>query len=193
MTTDPSQISEIRFDAAIRKLHAAEESLFRDHLLRLDTESRQNRFLSAVNDSFLIEYAQRCFDSNTIVLGFLQDGVVRAAGELHTAEPREEQTAELGFSVEQEYRNQGVGTAMLRHLIVLARNRRLHHLRMNCHPRNLAMQAIARKFKAELHFEQGAAIGYIEPGSPTPFSLLMQALRQASEIGRAAIKLSQGQ
>ncbi len=177
--------------AAIRKLFAAQEPLFRDHLLRLDTASRHDRFLSAVSDGFLIEYAQRCFDSHALVLGFLQGDAVRAAGELHVSETEMEKIGEVGFSVEQDFRGKGIGSAMLRRLIVSARNRGLRHLRMNCHAQNLAMQAIARKFKAELRIEHGATVGDLVPEPATPMSLLSEALGDAREIAQVFIRLRQ--
>jgi GNAT superfamily N-acetyltransferase len=177
----------------IRKLLPSDEPLFRDHLLRLDSQSRHDRFLSAVSDSFLCEYARSCFDGETLVLGLIEAELVRAAGELHAAEPRETETGEVALSVEPEFRNKGTGTEMLKRLIVSARNRGFRHLRMNCHAKNLAMQAVARKFKAEITIEQGGTVGRIEPGPRTPFSLLMEALSNAREIGKAVIGLAHPQ
>jgi GNAT superfamily N-acetyltransferase len=173
----------------IRTLSREDEPLFRDHLLRLDEPSRHDRFLSGVGDSFLVEYARRCFDGDTLVLGFLSADLVRAAGELHTAEPWIADTGEVGLSVEPELRNKGIGTRLLQRLVTSARNRGFRHLRMNCHPRNLAMQAIARKFEAELRIEEGATVGEIEAGPPNAFSLLREALAGVAEIGKAAIRL----
>jgi len=173
----------------IRTLSRDDEPRFRDHLLRLDEPSRHDRFLSAVGDSFLVEYSRRCFTGDTLVVGFLSEDLVRAAGELHTTEPWIPQTGEAGLSVELDYRNRGIGTRLLKRVITSARHRGFRHLRMNCHPRNLAMQAIARKFEAELHIEAGETVGDIETGPPTAFSLLRQALADVAEIGKAAIRL----
>jgi hypothetical protein len=41
----------------IRKLWVGETSAFRDHLLRLDPESRRTRFGSPVNNFFIGQYA----------------------------------------------------------------------------------------------------------------------------------------
>lgn len=66
----------------IRKLWPSETSKFRDHLLRLDKDSRRMRFAHAVSDSFVEDYASRMSDMGAIVYGYLEDGEVRAAAEL---------------------------------------------------------------------------------------------------------------
>src|SRR6266852_5281735 len=77
---------------------------------------------------------------------FFEEDKLRAAGELHA--PDDDLTSDIAFSVEPEFRNRGIGTAVLRRLILSARNRKIQHLRMNCHGQNQAMQALddAREF-----------------------------------------------
>ncbi|SDR01906.1 Acetyltransferase (GNAT) family protein [Rhizobiales bacterium GAS113] len=174
---------------AIRKLFASEEPLFRDHLLRLDPSSRHDRFLRGVADEFLIEYAERCFASDTLVLGLVDEDHLRAAGELHATERPDDLTAEVAFSVEPAFRNRGIGKALLKRLIVFARNRGVRHLRMNCHPQNFAMLALARRFNAEFTIEQASVVGDITPPSATPLSLLAEALDNACDIAKAAIDI----
>ena len=66
----------------IRRLWLAERDLFRDHLLRLDPLTRQQRFGTAVNDAFLDNYAMTTFGVGGLVYAFIEDGVVRGAAEL---------------------------------------------------------------------------------------------------------------
>ena len=42
----------------VRRLWIGEAELYRQHLLRLDAESRRNRFGGAVSDEFIGRYAQ---------------------------------------------------------------------------------------------------------------------------------------
>ena len=56
-------------------------------------------------------YATECFASKSLVLGFFEQDTRRAAGELHA--PDDDLTSDIAFSVEQEFRNRGIGTAML--------------------------------------------------------------------------------
>jgi len=82
-------------------------------------------------------------------------------GELNA--PDDGLTSDIAFSVEPEFRNRGIGTAMLRRLILSVRNRKIQHLRMNCHGQNQAMQVLARKFKADLRVDYAETVGDIMP------------------------------
>ena len=137
--------------------------------------------MSGVADEFLVRYAAECFASKSLVLGFFEQDTLRAAGD-HP--PDDDLTSDIAFSVEQEFRNRGIGTAMLRRLILSARNRKIQHLRMNCHGQNRAMQALARKFKADLRFARAETVGDIIPRAATPFSVWTEALETPASLGR---------
>jgi GNAT superfamily N-acetyltransferase len=168
----------------IRKLLTIEKSLFRDHLLRLDAAGRRDRFMGGVADELLVHYATESFASKSLVLGYFEEDKLRAAGELHAPD---DDLSDIAFSVEPEFRNRGIGTAMPRRLILSARNRKIQHLRMNCHGQNQAMQVLARKFKADLRVDYAETVGDIMPRAAAPFSFLMEALDDAREFGQAAI------
>jgi hypothetical protein len=61
----------------IRKLWSGETHAYRDHLLRLDAESRHNRFCGTIADSIILTYAATARGSDVIIHGFLVDGVLR--------------------------------------------------------------------------------------------------------------------
>src|SRR5262245_51367494 len=65
--------------ASVRKLWPTEGDLFRDHLLRLDKDSRRMRFAHGVSDSFIEDYSARMNDMGSIVFGYFVDGEIRAA------------------------------------------------------------------------------------------------------------------
>jgi hypothetical protein len=44
--------------------------LLRDHLLRLDAESRYDRFNGFLDDSFIECYAARCADDGTVIIAY---------------------------------------------------------------------------------------------------------------------------
>lgn len=68
----------------VRALHQQEElPLLRDHLLRLDPDSRHDRFNGFMDDGFIERYAAKCADDGTIIIAYIEDGVVRGAAELH--------------------------------------------------------------------------------------------------------------
>ena len=162
---------------SIRKLLPAETTKFRDHLLRLDKESRRMRFAHGVSDSFIEDYASRMNELGSIVYGFFDDtGEVRAAAELRKLGDTWGKEAEAAFSVEKAYQERGLGNELMGRVIRSARNRGVHHLFLSCLAENGRMQAIARKHEADLKFEYGEVIGDIIPQEANYFSLLAEAV-----------------
>ena len=108
---------------AIRKLWIGDADIYRDHLLRLDAESRRNRFGGAVSDEFIRNYVDlpSCFDA--VIHGFFVDGVLRGAAELRPLGSMFPDEAEAAFSIERSWQSHGVGTALLDRTLLTARNR----------------------------------------------------------------------
>lgn len=115
-------------------------------------------------------------DAGAIVYGYMLDGEVRAAAELRPAGTLWGATAEAAFSVEPDFQNHGLGTELMNRIILAAKNRRVRRLLINCLPGNAKMQSVARKFAAELRFEQGHAIGEIVPAPANFLSILSEAI-----------------
>jgi hypothetical protein len=65
----------------VRTLPQQELPLLRDHLVRLDAESRHDRFNGFLDDSFIESYAARCADDGTMIIAYIENGVVRGAAE----------------------------------------------------------------------------------------------------------------
>ena len=93
----------------VRTLSRQEElPLLRDHLLRLDLESRHDRFHGFMDDGFIKRYAAKCAEDGTIIIAYLENGVVRGAAELHPPDQSPGSQPEIAFSVEAQLRRQGV-------------------------------------------------------------------------------------
>ena len=147
----------------VRTLSQHEElPLLRDHLLRLDPESRHDRFSGFLDDSFIERYAARCAADGTIIVAYVENGVVRGAAELHPPEQAEDFVPEIAFSVEACARRQGVGSILFRRLLLEARWRGYRRLRVTTGAQNLAMRALASKFGANLVFRHGESTGTID-------------------------------
>jgi RimJ/RimL family protein N-acetyltransferase len=159
-----------------RKLWPTETEKFRDHLLRLDKESRRMRFAHGVSDTFIADYASRMHDMGSLVFGLIIDGEVRAAAELRKLGDTWGTEAEAAFSVESAFQDQGIGSELMGRVIRAARNRGLQRLYMSCLAENSKMQAIARKHEADLRFEYGEVVGEIVPETPNYFSILAEAV-----------------
>jgi RimJ/RimL family protein N-acetyltransferase len=160
----------------IRKLWPTETDKFRDHLLRLDKESRRLRFGHGVSDAFIEDYAARMCDLGSIVFGCFEGSDVRAVAELRKLAETWGQEAEAGFSIESTHQDLGIGTELMGRVIDSARNRGVQRLYLSCLLENRRMQAIARKYEAELRFEHGEVIGEIMPTGATYFSLMSEAV-----------------
>ena len=94
----------------VRTLRQRELPLLRDHLLRLGPHSRHDRFNGFLDDSFIERYAAKCASDGTLVVAYLEDGVVRGAAELHSPEQSPDGLPEIAFSVEAVVRRRGVGS-----------------------------------------------------------------------------------
>lgn len=160
----------------IRKLWPTETRKFRDHLMRLDPTSRRSRFAHGVSDQFIADYADRMNEMGSIVFGYIVNGDVRAVAELRKLGDTWGREAEAAFSVEDEYQEAGIGSELMGRVIRCARNRGIQHLFMSCLSENRKMQAIAKKFEAELRFEVGEVVGDIIPETPNYFSILSEAV-----------------
>src|SRR5256885_7566372 len=79
-TGDP--MHEPLTDGVIRKIWIARAGPYRDHLLRLETESRRNRFGGAVSDQFIENYTELSVGLNAVMHGFFVEGVLRGVAEL---------------------------------------------------------------------------------------------------------------
>lgn len=159
----------------IRKLWAGESAILRDHLLRLDMESRRFRFGSAVSTEFIDRYASRAFRNGAIIQGYFVDGVLRAAAELYPLGDVLPGEAEAAFSVEHEFQNHGLGTLLVEQVILIARNRGVRSLCMNCLLHNRRMQQIARKYDADLSFDTDEVVAQLKAPFPTAMSLAREA------------------
>ena len=84
----------------VRKLWFGETTSYRDHLLRLDPDSRQRRFSGGVSDDFIARHAQTIDEVGVVVHGFFIDGVLRGAAELRPLGGPFAYQAEAAFSVE---------------------------------------------------------------------------------------------
>ena len=162
-----------------RKLASIERPLLRDHLLRLSFDDRALRFLSGVSADHIEQYCSRVDEHYRIVIGYFVDGVLRGAGEIvFNVGPTWLGSCEVALSVESAWQNAGVGTELLRRLLVLARNRGVSKVRMLCMRSNRRMQVLAKKFEGELHFAAGDVEGALYPRWPDAASLFEESWQQ---------------
>jgi RimJ/RimL family protein N-acetyltransferase len=166
-----------RWRGVVRQLRPSDLPRFREHLLRLDAESRHDRFNGVTNDTYLAAYAERCFRDGTTVIGYVEDGKVLGAAELHERPDLPEPTGEIAFSVERELQHRGIGSALFERLIMNALGLGYQKLRVTTHPDNLAMRTLARKFDAHLSFENLETVGVIDLGESRALDVFARRAR----------------
>jgi GNAT superfamily N-acetyltransferase len=171
----------------IRKLWSGEADACRDHLLRLDRESRESRFGGTVSDAFIHTYVAVASGLDSVIHGFFVDDVLRGAGELRPLGAIGAHEAEAAFSIEKPWQSHGVGTALLERTLLAARNRGFKLLHMACLADNRRMQQLARKFDAELTFDFGNVVGEVEAAHPTPLSLLREFVVDSTGFATAIL------
>jgi GNAT superfamily N-acetyltransferase len=181
----------------VRTLRQQEElPLLRDHLLRLDPASRHDRFHGFIDEGFIERYAAKCAGDGTVIIAYIEDGVVRGAAELHPPDQSPDSLPEIAFSVEACVRRQGVGSILFRKLIAEARAKGYQSLRITTGAQNQAMRALANKFGAHLTFRHGESTGSIDLKQqiqPAPARLAMatpvDAARAMMHLNRAYWRL----
>lgn len=147
----------------VRTLSQHEElPLLRDHLLRLDADSRYDRFNGFLDDGFIERYAAKCAADGTVIVAYMENGMVRGAAELHPPEQSDDQLPEVAFSVEACVRRRGVGSLLFQRVISEARWKGYRRLRVTTGAQNSAMRLLAAKFGANLTFRHGESTGTID-------------------------------
>jgi GNAT superfamily N-acetyltransferase len=169
----------------IRKLWIDRAGPYRDHLLRLDAESRRNRFGGAVSDEFINNYIELSLGLDAVMHGFFVDGALRGVAELRPLGKTFADEAEAAFSIEKPWQSHGVGTALLERTLLAARNRGIKLLHMACLANNRRMVDLAKKFDAELKFDFGSVVGEVEAPHPTPMSVWREVIADSHGFATA--------
>jgi GNAT superfamily N-acetyltransferase len=167
----------------IRRLWPVERAKLRDHLLRLDWEDRMLRFGGYANAAQIAAYCERLEWSRALVVGYLTGGEVRGLGQLGLIGNPWPRAAELAVSVERPFQNRGIGTALLRRLVLAARNRLIERLYMACLIENGRAVRMARRLDGALRFGNGQAEARVEPPWPTPWTWLEELLFESALTG----------
>jgi GNAT superfamily N-acetyltransferase len=175
--------------AVIRKLWIGEIGEYREHMLRLDPQSRRNRFGGGVSDNFIRNYAGQSGAPDALVHACFIGGVLRGAAELRPLASNRPRQAEAALSVEKPWQSHGIGSALLARTLLAARNRGFRLLHMACLADNARMQQLARKFDAELSFDFGSVIGEVESSRPTALSLMRELMTDGHGFATAMLDL----
>jgi GNAT superfamily N-acetyltransferase len=180
----------------IRRLWHSDMPAFRDHMLRLDPNSRHQRFGGGMSDDFIAHYAENCFGRGDLVFGAFVEGRLRGAGELRSKEAIwSEQApfhrhihAEAAFSVEGDFRRRGIGEQLFGRIVRAASNHGVETIEIVCLPDNIGMRRLAAKFSTRFAFEENSLTGRLTARRPTPFSLMREATGDVMDFGKAMLE-----
>ncbi|HEY4141830.1 MAG TPA: GNAT family N-acetyltransferase [Pseudolabrys sp.] len=164
----------------IRKLWTGETDAYRDHLLRLDFESRNRRFSGAVADEAIVRHAASAGGPNVVIHGFFVDGTLRGAAELRRTASVFSHQGEAALSIERAWQSHGVGTELLERTLLSARNRGITSLHMHCQQSPHA--AIGPQVRGGLSFDFGSVVGEVDPPRSTALSLMREAMADSHGV-----------
>lgn len=177
----------------IRKLVPAEREQVLQHFLRLDPLSRFMRFGGVVSDNALARHATRVLSGNASVIGYFLNGELRAVAELHPLDvrPGKPAAAEAAFSVERPWQGKGIGSALMRHLVLLAQNRGIEELQVVFLPNNGPMKNLAVHHAADLKLDDEEMIGRMRAPHATFFSQAREFLGDVFAVFSSACDLQE--
>lgn len=150
------------FTPVYRELRPSEHELLKDHLLRLSPDSRAMRFGSPVSTRLIETYSRNEGQPTPIIVGAFIGDTLRGVVELRFYRSRPRNTAELAFSVEDNWQDIGIGTRLMELALRCARNNGIASLEVNFLPSNTAMRRLAWKFGANFSHQTGLTKGLFD-------------------------------
>ncbi len=168
----PDQPRDMRY----RRLQSPDTQKIIRHFRRLDPEDLRMRFFGYVHQDVVRKICVERAWNESIVIGAFVSGRLRAIGEMTRCAGPLGLEVEIALSVEARYQNAGIGSELLRRILVSARNRYIQRVHMLCLADNTKMQKVAKKFEAILLFERDHVEGRIWPPVPSYFSLMEEAI-----------------
>ena len=155
-----------------RKLTVIDKNKLVWHLQSLQGEDRRLRFGGTVSDDYIREYVEKSFDENSKWFGVDHiDGSLIAACHAAVANGQ----AELGCSVNPDYRNQGLAQSMFERAVTWLRTKGITTVFMHCLTENRAMRHIASKNDMVVHSSQGETDAEVKIEPATPATVMQDA------------------
>jgi len=170
-----------------RKLLPAEIGRYRDHLLRLSRADRHARFSGTVSDEVVENHCRNLDWSRTILIGAFYQGVLRGAVELCTDRLLWPDTAELAVSVEKDFQEMRIGSALVRRALTISRNRSIRTIVVVCQSTNRRMRALARRYGGTAEIDGGEVVVSIVLEPADQFSLALEALEDGTNAVGAVL------
>jgi RimJ/RimL family protein N-acetyltransferase len=154
-----------------RKLTREHTGRLVDHLIKLQAEDRRLRFGMVVTDNYIENYVFSSFNTESKWFGCEDNGEIISACHVAITDAH----AELGCSVDKEYRNHKLAQAMFDRAITWLRTKGITDVFMHCLTENGAMKHIARKNDMTVVSEGGDSDANVQVAPATPFTPMVDA------------------
>ena len=172
----------------IVSLQNKDRDLVLAHLLRLNSADRYMRFFAVVNDDVITAYVNDAvnFKYHEGYGIFSEDRTkLIAFAHLVPIKVNKDYEAELGISVDREYRSLGLAKKLMDRVIVHCNAANINRLYMSCLHNNSTMQHIARSAGLKVVVDHDQAIGELhihQSGLPKPLSVSCELLYEQISI-----------
>lgn len=155
-----------------RKLSFIDKNKLVQHLQSLQGEDRRLRFGGCISDEFIAKYVEGSFDEESKWFGIdhINGHLVAAC---HVAVKDGE--AELGCSVDPEFRGNGFAQLMFDRAVTWLRAKGIDHVFMHCLTENAIMRHIARKNDMTVVSGYGESDAEVKIDPPTPVTIMEDA------------------
>ena len=149
----------------VRPLVSTDMSDIVEHLLRLNSYDRHLRFFCTLSDDTIRRLIEdRLNDKHVHFLGvYLKDRLIGVGQLAGTAEMSE--IAELGVSVDADFRSKGIGAELVRHAISHAGRRGYQEISLSIMPENVPMKRLARRFAFQFRHRHSQVTAHLKIAS----------------------------
>lgn len=162
-----------------RKLRSqADKQLVKDHLLSLSERDRYLRFGGAMSNEVIERYVDDTWEGDNEWLGIVEDGAVIAA--IHVALETETK-AELGLSVNPDWRGKKLGQSLFERGMVYVRAQGVKDVFMHCLTENSIMKHIASKNHMKMFSSYGETDADLQV-EPLPFDPIREVFTEQLAI-----------
>jgi len=148
-----------------RRLHAADATQMKNHLMRLSPDDRHSRFHYFANDNVVTTYVDGIDFEERLVIGAFVGGELRGIGEAAPTGPAGEGIEEVALSVERSCQNRQLGTRILI-LLLAARLKHTTVLRLISMRDNMRLLALTRKLGATISFSEEGVLSDFRKDTP---------------------------
>ncbi len=165
-------------DPIVRRLRFGDQDDICNHFLRLDDQTRRQRFCGIVTNAGVLDYAQNVLRYDSIVCGAFFSGQLRGLVELRGLFQSWQSKTEAAFSVEADWQGSGIGDALFQQMFAMAQNRGVRTIQMMCLKENHHMRYLAAKHNAQFVADADIVEAILHPNWPTPTSIAIEIIAE---------------